>query len=200
VPENYVVTWLGADGAPGTPDDQVIPLAATDAVPAVFYNPNANTGVASGLTYLRSARQTITLLFPAPLPPGSYQIDLAPKIQVASLDRPTLLAGDDSLGGHPVVSVEGPNVLPGSRFLAPFLVSPSTSALDPGAINHGTPFLTQLQNDLATMLDRMITRSGDDPAISSLINQHILDRFLPALQGAAPSQSFLIIWLDPVSI
>ena len=83
---------------------QVIPLSATSL--PVVYDASANLNVASGLTYPTAVRQTVTLLFDQPLPPGTYEIVLAPAIQAAvyNADEAGLLAGDGSFAGHPVVT------------------------------------------------------------------------------------------------
>ena len=57
----------------------------------------------------------------------------------------------------------------------------------------GTPFLSQLHDDLSAILDGTLTSRGDDPAISGQINNHIRDRLVPALAGAG-SQRVLVLW------
>jgi hypothetical protein len=67
-------------------------------------------------------------------------------------------------------------------------------------------FLTQLQGDLAALLDQGLEASNADSAITAALNAEILAQYLPLypLSGSASTKqttpSFTIIWLDPVSI
>ncbi len=192
---HYRVTWLGPDGLAGTADDQVISLATSG--PAVVYNPGANVQVSSGRTYPTAVRQTITLSFDQPLPVGNYRIELSPAIQTAFLndEEQAALAG----AGHVLVSAVAGQIIDGSRFDVTNLVTPPSS-LDLNAITAGTSFLTQLQNDLGAVLDAQLLQVGDAPSITTLLTDVIQSR-LEAGNGSNGSlTSFLIIWLDPVSI
>jgi hypothetical protein len=200
-PANYVVTWFGPDGVLGTADDQIIPVAAT--TQPIVYNPDANVQVASGRTYPSAVRQTITLLFDQPLPAGSYAIALSPNIRAASFNagEAGLLTANTALGGHELVTAAGGKIANGGSFVATNLVTASTSPGDPDAIANGTPFLTQLQNDLGALLDAALNAKGDDPAITAALNAQIQARFASAFSSAdSAGLSFVIFWLDPVSI
>lgn len=204
-PANYAVTWLGPDGREGTADDQNIPIASISGGQAIVYNPSTSVETASGLSYQTAARQTLTLLFASPLPPGSYRIVLSPEIRAAAAAAGEPLAGDPSFRGHPLVSIVGGIVVDGSRVLAQELVSQSGTPGDPTLIAQGTPFLTQLHDDLAALLDQLISRAGDDFTIGPALNDQIQSRFAPTvspLNGLPfPSNgSYIILWLDPVSI
>jgi hypothetical protein len=201
-PANYRVTWLGPDGLAGTADDQVIAIqAGTGNRPAV-YDPSTNVSVASGNVYPTAIRQTVTLLFTDPLPAGSYQIELAPAIQTAAfnVEEQGLVAPGPGLTGHPVVSLSGGQVAEGDRQAARDLVFAAGALGDFAAFEPGTPFLTQLHDDLGAVLDAELSRRGDSPVAPGTIDDQILDRFDPALGpvGQRPT-AFLVIWLDPVS-
>ncbi len=197
-PVNYTVTWFGPDGLQGTADDQVIAVAATAGAQPVVYNAGANVGVASGLSYPTASRQTITLLFAQPLPPGSYQISLSANIQTATFNSTETTV----FGAHPIVSTTGGTIEDGSSLVVPNLVAAPGTTADAGAITNGTPFLTQLQNDLGALLNNLLSAHGDDPTITAQLNNEILARFAPAATAtsgtAAPT--FVVFWLDPVSI
>jgi hypothetical protein len=64
----------------------------------------------------------------------------------------------------------------------------------------GTPFLTQLQNDLGARLDSLLTAMGDAPGVSDAILSDILNRVAPGLgrPGQRPT-SILVIFLDPMA-
>ena len=84
-----------------------------------------NVEVTSGLTYPTAVRQTVTLLFAHPWPPGSYQVTLSPAIQAAAFTRRgrRRCAGRRSFAGHPVVSVvDGCAVVNGATLDEPGLV------------------------------------------------------------------------------
>ena len=151
-------------------------------------------------------RQTVTLLFDQPLPPGTYEIVLAPAIQAAvyNADEAGLLAGDSSFAGHPVVTARNGIIVNGGDFVVTNLVTPAGTPADPSSIAQGTPFLTQLQGDLGAMLDNLLTQNGDDPTITAALDSQILARFAPSFAAGAggPSSptSYLIVWFDPVSL
>jgi hypothetical protein len=199
-PANYTVTWLGPDGLPGTADDQVIPVAAAQ---GVVYDPSTNVAVATGTVYPTAVRQTVTLLFDRPLPPGSYRIDLSPAVRAVAFNdqEAGLLSPRPAFTGHPVVARDAGQVTEGSRLAATDLVFAEGALGDLDVFRAGTPFLTQLHDDLSALLDAALTRAGDDPAIPDAIDRQILERFAPAL-GPADQRpvAVLVIWLDPPSI
>jgi hypothetical protein len=191
---NYSVTWLGPDG------EQVIPLASGQ---SVVYDPSSNVDVASGVTYPTAVRQTVTLLFDQPLPAGSYQIDLNPAIQAApfSNDESAALSASPVIPGHPVVSLVSGTIVAGDKQIVPGLVSASAAFGNLAVWSSGTPFLTQLHDDLAALLEAQLAAHGDRPAISANIDSQIVARFNPAL--GAPDErpiAVLVIWLDPVPL
>jgi hypothetical protein len=149
-----------------------------------------------------AVRQTVTLTFDAPLQAGSYLIELAPAVQAAAFNDQelTLLAGGGGFAGHPVVALAGTQVVNGSRLLAADLVRKPGGVSDLGVWHAGTPFLTQLHDDLGALLDGGLTQQGDVPAIPVTLNAQILDRFSAGLgpPGQRPT-GVLVIWLDPVS-
>ena len=205
-PANYVVTYLGAGGASG----QVIPVAASDGGPPVVYDPSANIDVTSGLTYPTAVRQTITLLFARPLPPGSYQIDLSPAIQAAPYGQgESALLAQGTVQGHPLVSMQAGVVVDGARVFADNLVAAPGATTNVATIAQGSAFLTQLQGDLSALLNQLITLGGDDPAITASINDEIISRLAPLFAGSTPvgpgvatsaPPAFAVMWFDPVSI
>jgi hypothetical protein len=199
-PANYTVTWLGPDGVLGTADDRVVPV---DAAQGAVYDPSTNVDVASGTVYPTAVRQTVTLLFDQPLPPGSYHIDVSAAVQAAAFNEQesALLSAVPGFTGHPVVSADGGQVSEGSRRTATDLVFAEGALGDLGAFQAGTPFLTQLHDDLGALLDAGLTQQGDDPALPGAIDGQILGRFAPAL-GPADQRpvAVLVLWLDPPPI
>jgi hypothetical protein len=195
-PANYTVTWAGPDGKIGTADDQVIPVAATAGAQPVVYDSAANVNIESGLTYVTATRQTITLLFTTPLPAGTYQVSLSPKIQTAQFNagEPSLLVGS-GFGGHPIVSANGNVVTNGNTTLATNLVNPP-GTINPDAIVMGTDFLSQLDNDLGALLYSQLQQNGDTSAITAIINAEIAARFAAVGSGVTIG----VVWLDPVSL
>jgi hypothetical protein len=199
-PANFTVTWLGPDGLPGTADDRVIPVDTTQ---GVVYDPSTNVDVASGTVYPTAVRQTVTLVFDQPLPPGSYRIDVANAVQAAAFNHqeaglPTSAPG---FTGHPVASVDAGQVTEGSQLTATDLVFAGGPLGDLGAFQAGTPFLTQLHDDLGALLNAGLTQLGDDPTISKTLDAQVLDRFASALgPAAARPVAVLVIWLDPPTI
>ncbi len=197
-PANYTVTWLGPDGLPGTADDQVIPILATQ---GVVYDPSTNVDVATGVAYPTAVRQTVTLLFDRALPAGSYRLALSPAIQAAAFNgqEAGLLSAAPGLGGHPVVSRDGGPVVAGRPVTAAGLVLAAGALGDLAAWQAGTPFLTQLHDDLGALLDARLTALGDSGTIPAVLDGQIIDRFDPALPApGARSFAVLVIWLDPV--
>ncbi len=192
-PANYLVMLQLPGGS------QVIPVKAVGGGQPVVYNPGATVGVSSGVTYPPAVRQTVTLLFDAPLPVGSYSITLKPGIQAApfAAGEVEALAGGAAFAGHPVVSVAGGVVRNGSTLEVPDLVAAGAGPATLAEFDTGTRFLTQLHNDLGALLDALLRAKGDDPSISPALMAQILARILPGLD---PTASLLVIWLDPVSI
>jgi hypothetical protein len=83
------------------------------------------------------------------------------------------------------------------------LVPVSGSGGDAAAIASGTAFLTQMQNDCSALLNALLEKEGDNPAITAAINNDIVARFLPAFlaaQAGGGPVTFGIVWFDPVSI
>ena len=121
------------------------------------------------------------------MPPGTYEIVLAPAIQAAvyNADEAGLLAGDTSLAGHPVVTLRNGIVLSGADIIVTNLVTAAATIANSQSIAHGTPFLSQLQGDLGAMLDNLLTTKGDDPTITAALNSQIVARFAPAIMAAA---------------
>jgi hypothetical protein len=199
-PANYTVTWAGPDGLFGTADDQAIPLAAG---PSAVYDPSANVDVASGTTYPTAVRQTVTLLFDQPLPAGSYQVTLAPAIQTAAFnaDEAGLLSGGTAFAGHPVVRLANGQVVNGSLITALDLVHAAGALGSLDVFKQGTPFLTQLHDDLAALLDSALTQLGDAPTITAALTGQVQQRFDPALgQAGQRPTGALVLVLDPVGI
>ncbi|MGO9114377.1 MAG: FG-GAP-like repeat-containing protein [Thermoguttaceae bacterium] len=197
-PNNYVVTWSGPDGVFGTADDQVLPPPTS-----VVYDPSTNVEIESGTTYPTAVKQTVTLVYDQPLQPGTYQIDLSPQIQTAAFnpDEINSLAGGTAiLGGHTLVSLNAGAIHDGAQVTA--TVEAPGSAPDFSLLPSGSPFLTQLHDDLGALLDFELTQYGaaHDANIPNTINQEIANRVDPAL-GPAGKQPFslLVIWLDPRS-
>jgi hypothetical protein len=203
-PANYQV--LALQGGFGPRASAVIPLASAPGAQPVVYNPGANVDVVTGLHYATAVRQTVTLLFDKPLPAGDYEIIVSPNVTTPAFgdSEAGQLAEAGSVGGHTVVSVAGNTISNSSTLSAPGLVTPSGT---PGSLSQfvqGTPFLTQLENDLNAILDQQLVKAGDDPNITNYLNQEILARFAALYkQAGAAGQSlpsFLISWFDPVSI
>src|SRR5262249_2690222 len=104
------------------------------------------------------------------------------------------------LTGHPVVSLDGSQVSEGDRRTALDLVFAAGALGDLGIFRTGTPFLTQLHDDLGALLDAELSRLGDSPTIPTTIANQIIDPFDPALGPAGQRPiAVLVIWLDPVS-
>src|SRR5690606_24458565 len=65
------------------------------------------------------------------------------------------------------------------------------------AFDAGTPFLSQLHDDLAAILDTVLTTQGDADGLSQTINDHILQRLTAATSQVATPPRLLVVWLDP---
>ncbi len=197
-PAHYLVRWLGDPG--DATDDQIIPLAAAQ---PVVYNPGANVEVSSGRTFPTAIRQTITLLFDQALPEGAYQIELSAAIRTADFNpnEAGLLAFGDAFHGHPIVDIVGGQGNEGSVIRFNLLKPGPWGATDFVSFANGTPFLTQLHNDLGFTLDALLNKNGDNPGITGALNNQVLAKCLPTIQAeGSPPVNYLIIWLDPVSI
>jgi hypothetical protein len=191
-PSNYTVVWHGPNG------DQVIPLAAGQ---SVVYDSSSNVDVASGLTYPTAVRQTVTLLFDQPLPAGSYQIELSSAIQAELFNagEPGELSAVAGFNGHPVASRVQGAIVEGYKQNLAGLVSASEALGSLAAWQNGTPFLSQLHDDLNAILDAQLTARGDSHTISPTIDNQVVTRVDPAV--GAPGErpvGVLVIWLDPV--
>jgi hypothetical protein len=196
-PANYQVTFLG----PGT--EEVVPIAATSGGQPIIYDPGVNVDLTSGLTYPTAVLQTVTLLFAHPLAPGSYEITLAPAIQAAAFNAAEageLAPGDGLFAGHPVVSLSASLVVNGARLVEPELVKPPVASAAQTSAVVASPFLTQLEGDLAAILDQGLRAAAGDSAITAAVNNEILARYAPLYSATQTPPSFAIIWLDPVSI
>jgi hypothetical protein len=152
--------------------------------------------------------QTVTLVFTQPLAAGSYEIVLAPAIQAAAFNAAEageLAPGDGSFAGHPVVSVSGA-LVNGAALTEPGLVTAPVASTAPNSAVVASLFLTELQGDLAALLDQGLREALGDSAITTALNQEILAQYLPLYSspGSASTKqtppSFAIIWFDPVSI
>ncbi len=203
-PANYEVIYLGTNTS-ASQGGQVIPVASLgDAQPAI-YDPSTNVQVGSGLTYATAVRQTVTLLFAKALPAGNYEVVFSPAIQAAPLNDSEIgqLAEGATLGGHPLVSTGSGIVAPGASVEVNNLVAPvaPVKLSNLNVLPKGTPFLSQLTDDLNALLQSAITANGDDPGITEALNDQIFARFAP-LFAARGSQapSIALIWLDPISL
>lgn len=195
-PTHYTVTAFGPDRLLGTDDDQTVSIRE------VVYSPSTNVDVSSGRTYPTAIRQTATLLFDSPLPAGSYRVQTK-GLQTESFnqDEVDLLADLPNFGRHPLVSLEGGFLTDNVSVTAIDLVL-STGALgDLGAFAKGTRFLSQLRDDLSATLDAALTELGDDPSVSGLLLDQIVDRLAPALGDRSDRPvSLFALFLDPVSL
>jgi hypothetical protein len=199
-PANYTVTWAGPDGILGTADDQVIPVAATQ---GVVYDPSTNVDVGSGKDFPTAVRQTVTLLFDQPLPAGSYQVQVSPAVVTApfNADEAGLLTPAPGFTGHPVVSLVQGQVTEGVTRVATGLVQTAGLLGDFGVWKAGTPFLSQLHDDLGALLDAQLTSSGDAAGITGQLLAQVQARLGPAAGavGQRPT-GVVVLWLDPVSL
>src|SRR5208282_5793759 len=103
--------------------------------------------------------------------------------------------------GHPVVAVQAGHIGLGSQIVAGNLVAPAGALGDFNVWTAGTPFFTQLHDDLGALLDNELTTlgSGNDAGIPAAINNQILARLNPAL--GPPDQrptGVLVLWFDTV--
>lgn len=203
-PDNYTVTFLGADDTFGTSDDQVIPLGANDrSRQPVIANPSSNVDVSSGQTFATAIRQTVTLAFDQALPAGSYRVEVSPVVQTRSFNgaEAARLEADTQFGGHPVVSFVAGQIVDGAVVEVQDLVQPAGALGSFEAFEDGTSFLTQLQNDLSFLLDNLLTEFGDAAEITPTILNQITDRFKVAIGDLTERlTSMLIVFLDPVSL
>jgi FG-GAP-like repeat len=189
-PANYSIIGSGPDGIFGTKDD------ISETPVSVVYDPSTNVDIDSGTTYATAIRQTITLLFDQPLEAGTYRIRFSPLIQTTAFntDESATLTGAAFLGDHDLVSVHGSSILFGAQITA--AVEAPGSLGDFTVWQSGTPFLSQLHDDLGALLDFELTNGVSDADIVKMIDQQIADRVAPALAGQK-SVGVLVIWVDP---
>ena len=190
---NYSITGSGPDGIFGTQDDIV------ETPVSVVYDSSTNVDIDSGTTYPTAVRQTITLLFDQPLAAGTYHIRLSPNIQTAAFnsDEKDNLTGTAFLGDHDLVSVHSGSIQFGVQITA--AVAESGSLGDFSVWQNGTPFLSQLHDDLGALLDFELTSGVSDADIVKMIDQQVADRIAPALSGQK-AVGVLVIWVDPRSL
>jgi hypothetical protein len=195
-PSHYRVVLLPPGGGPASAG-QVLPLAQS-----VIYAPQTDLRpVVSGLAYPSAVQSTVTLVFAQPLAPGSYEIDVLPTVQAAAFNvgESDLLAGGGAFTEHPVVSVSGATINEGDDRQVSHLVRPASHLGSFESFAQGTPFLTQLQNDLAALLAQLVAQHADDATITAALNEAA--RQLIETPDGPPGNrlsSFLLIWLDPV--
>jgi hypothetical protein len=197
VAAHYRVTWAGPDGTAGTADDQAARIQGA------VYDPGSNVDVASGAVYPTAVRQTVTLLFAAPLSAGSYRVELTPAVRTAPFNdrEQDQISASATLTGHPVVAQAGGGAAQDVRRTEADLVSRAGALGDLAVWQGGTPFLTQLHDDLGAVLDARLTELGDASIISAAIDGQIVSRVGPAV-GAPDDRpvGVLVIWLDPVIV
>ena len=163
---------------------------------AVVYNSSANVDVVSGLQYPTALRQTVTLLFDAPLPAGSYRVQVLPSVVAAAFSDDEAAHTD-----HPVVRLTTLGIAAGADMTTTGAVHPVTGAVDFSAFRSGTPFLSQLQSDLSALLDAFLTQTGDRSTITQTLLDQIVRRVAPSFSTAnSAGAGLVIIFLDPVSI
>jgi hypothetical protein len=92
-------------------------------------------------------------------------------------------------------------VTEGARRLETGLVAAAGPLGSFGAFKAGTPFLSQLHDDLGALLDAQLTSAGDTPGITTELLSQIQARLAPALGafGQRPT-NVLVLWLDPVPL
>jgi hypothetical protein len=180
---NYVVTWLSPNG------NQNIPIASA------VYDPSVNVDVSSGAVYPTAVRQTVTFLFNSPLPSGSYSVTVSPNIQAAAFNAQAQSGAADAA----VSSIVNGEPTPGATLQIANLVVRNSALGSLQALRAGSPFLTQLQSDLAAVLDANLSASGDQPAITGDLVNQIVQRFTPALSDST-RLPLLVMFLDPVSL
>jgi hypothetical protein len=173
------------------------------ATQGVVYDPSTNVDVGSGKDFPTAVRQTVTLLFDQPLPPGSYQVQVAPAVGTApfNADEAALLSPAPRFTGHPVVSLVQGQVTKGVTRVATGLVQAAGSLGDFGVWKAGTPFLSQLHDDLGALLDAQLTSAGDAAGITGQLLAQVQARLGPAAGavGQRPT-GVVVLWLDPVSL
>jgi hypothetical protein len=187
---NYLVTNLDTG--------RIVPVIAPNGGKAVYYNPGANVDISTGRTFATAVRQTVTLIFDQPLPEGNYSVQLT-NLKSADFNASEASQLASGFNGHALVKVNGGAISEDVSVNAPDLVS-APSERDLNGLTAGTSFMTQMANDLAAQLDALLKEFGDDPSITDRINELIRARCFPAWDSAGRAVSFLVLWLDPVSI
>jgi hypothetical protein len=169
----------------------------------IAYNPGANVDVSSGLTFPTAVRQTVTLIFDQPLPAGSYRVELSPNIQAEAYNTGelALLSPSPSFSGHPITQVREGEIRTGSRSTEIDLVIAPSALGDLSTFSSGTPFLTQLHNDLGAFLDSELSQRGDDLGLTAALVDQVMARLSPSLGAlGARSTTLVALVLDPVEI
>ncbi len=99
---------------------------------------------------------------------------MSPAIQAASFsDDESASLSTGGFAGHPVASLVNGAISAGDIQTVPDLVSASLPLGDLAVWQTGTPFLTQLHDDLGALLEATLTALGDAPTISPAINSQI---------------------------
>jgi hypothetical protein len=175
-------------------------VAATQ---GAVYDPGTNVDVGSGKDFPTAVRQTVTLLFDRPLPAGSYQAQVSPAVGTApfNADEAALLSPAPPFTGHPVVSLVQGQVTEGVSRPATGLVQAAGALGDFGVWKAGTPFLSQLHDDLGALLDAQLTSAGGAAGITGQLLAQVQARLGPAAGavGQRPT-GVVVLWLDPVSL
>jgi hypothetical protein len=185
---NYQVTLVSPSG-----DQRITDLLS------VVLDTGADTQIASGRAFASTIEQTVTLIFASPLAPGSYRVDLSPALQSVpfTTDEADLLSG-----GHSLVSVMSGQINIGAT--ATVVVPAGSQAADFSTFTEGTPFLTNLHDDLGAVLNSQVTAVGSQPNEGTVVTQALLNqiiaRFAPIAGAPGQAVNYLVLVLDPVGI
>ena len=208
---SLVLTLQGDDLDPASAQNvanftvlQESPAGVSQVAPnSAVYDAGANTHVVADntvRTFAAAVRQTITLLFDQPLGRrGHLRSDLSANIQTAGFSAPRKLdqlAAGVGFDGHPIVADQAGKFTTGSTVLV-------TATVQPGSLTQlsaGTPFLTQMHDDLGATLDALLSAEGDSATIPASLTAELLNSFVPGWAANGGTTPFLILWLDPVSI
>lgn len=212
-PDNYRVTWLGADGVKGGGDDRMIGVG--EGLPAsaraVVYSPDSNFEVSSGPTLPSKVQQTVTLRFAEGLPPGNYEVALSNDVVATAFNSEEMaaLSPRDGFHGHALVTVaaNGLTVVEGATVTVNNLVKPAGTDFSTDDFVRGNPFLQQIHNDLGALLDAELSKMGSDvnaddvQAFTDALLQQLIGWFGPALfdPNFRLLTSLTIVFADPVS-